>query len=99
MPSGSIHVANGLIAFYVAEEYSVICVSIFIIHFFIYSSVSGHLGCLHVLAIVNNASVKMSVQTYLYDNCGFVSFGYIPGSGISGSYGNCVFNFRVHTSY
>ena len=26
--------------------------------FFIYSSVKGHLGCFHVLAVVNNAAVN-----------------------------------------
>ena len=30
--------------------------------FFIYSSVDGHLGCLHVLAIVNSAAVNTEVH-------------------------------------
>ena len=34
-------------------------------HNFIYSSVDGPLGCFHVLAIVNSASVSIGV---LYDN-------------------------------
>ena len=30
--------------------------------FFIYSSISGHLGCFHVLTIANNATVNMRVH-------------------------------------
>ena len=38
---------------------SPLCVCVCMYHnFFIHSSVSGHLGCLHVLAIVNSASMN-----------------------------------------
>ena len=59
--------------------------------FFIHSSVDGYLDCFHVLAIVNSATVNLGVH---------VSFqiillsGYIPRSGISGSYSNCVQLFK-----
>ena len=36
--------------------------------FFIYSSIDGHLACLHVLAIVNNAAMNGRVQKFLQDS-------------------------------
>jgi len=30
--------------------------------FFLYSSVSGHLGCFHVLAIVNSAAMDIGIH-------------------------------------
>ena len=58
--------------------------------FFSHSSVNGHLGCFHVLAIVNSAAMNIG---------GHVSFrimvfsGYMPRSGIAGSYGSSIFSF------
>ena len=45
--------------------------------FFIHSSVDGHLGCFHILAIVNNAAINM----YLFELVGVFSV-YIPRSGL-----------------
>ena len=52
---------------------------------FVCSSVSGHLGYLHVLAIGNNAAMNMGVPVFLQD-LAFDSFGYIPRGRIAGSY-------------
>ena len=53
--------------------------------FFIHSSVVGHLGCFHVLAIVNSAAVNIGVHVFFQTM--FFS-GYMPRSGIVGSYGS-----------
>ena len=46
-------VANGIIFFFTAES------TVYMRHiFFIHSSVDGHVGCSHVLAIVNSAGIN-----------------------------------------
>ena len=50
----------------------------------IYSSVDGHLDCIHVLAVVNSAGMNIGVRVSFSV---FVSSGCMPRSGIAGSYG------------
>ena len=58
---------------------------------FIHFSVHGHLGCFHVLTIVNNVAMNIGVHVYFQIK---VSSGYMPRSAIDGSYGNSIFNFE-----
>ena len=53
-------------------------------NFFIHSSVDGHLDCFHVLAIVNSVAMNNGIHVSLSI---LVSSGYMPRSGIAGSYG------------
>ena len=62
----------------------------YIYHIFIHSSVDGHLGSVHVLAIVNSAAVNTGC---MYPFRPWFSSGYVPRSGIAGSYGNSDFSF------
>ena len=60
-----------------------VCVCMYIYRiFFIRSSVDGHLGCFHVLAIVNSAAMSIGVRVSLLI---IVLSGYIVRSGIAGS--------------
>ena len=67
-------------------------------NFFIHSSVNGHLGCLHILVIVNNGALNMGMQIYFWHSI-FVSFTCIPRGGIAGSYCSPTLKFlkNLHT--
>ena len=64
--------------------------------FFIHSSVEGHLGAFHVLAVVNSAPMSTGVHVSFQT---MFSSGYMPRSGIAGSYDNSLLSFlrSLHT--
>ena len=64
--------------------------------FFNHSFVSGHLGCVYVLAIVSGAAVNVGAQVTFPS---MVFFRYVLRSGIGGPYGSSIFSFlrNLHT--
>ena len=59
-------------------------------HNFIHSSVNRHLGCFHVLAIVNSAAMNNGIHVSFSN---LFSSGYMPRSGIAGSYSGFIPSF------
>ena len=65
-------------------------------HIFIHSSVDGDLGCFHVLTIVNSTAMNRGVHVAFWI---FVLSGYMPKSGLAGSYGSSIFSFFEEPQY
>ena len=66
-------------------------------NFFTHSSVDGHLGCFPVLVILNSAAVNNGIHGSFST---LVFSGYMPRSGIAGSYGGFIPSIRnLHTIF
>ena len=81
-----------MVRFYSFSWLSFTYVYIYLTFFFIHSSISGHVGCFHILALVNNAAMNLGVHISFQASV-FVLFRQIPRSGIAGSNGSSSFNF------
>ena len=64
--------------------------------FLIHSSADGHLGCFHVLALINSAAMKIGLHVSLSI---LVSSVCIPSSGIARLYHCSIFSFFKESPY
>jgi len=64
--------------------------------FFIHSSVDGHLGFFHVLAIVNSAAMNSGIHVSFST---LVPSWYMPWRGVAGSYGGFISSFLKKSPY
>lgn len=62
---------------------------------FIHSCIDVHLGGFQIPAIVNSAAVNTEVPLSP-QHVDFISFAYVPSSGITESYGSSIFNVLKH---
>ena len=69
-----------------------VCVHLSIYNIFFIHSIDRHLGCFHILFIVNNAAMNMGMHISFQVSV-FLLFECIPKSRLPGSYGNCSLNF------
>ena len=65
-------------------------------NFFIHSSIDGHLGSFHVLAILNRTAVNTGVHVSFSV---LISSGYMPRNGIAGSYDGFIPSFFKESPY
>ena len=61
--------------------------------FFIHLSADGHLGCFHVLAIINSAEMNVGIHASLSI---LVSSVCMPSCGVARSYGSSISRFFLN---
>lgn len=91
MLSGFIHVIACIHSFYCQKIWH--CMDI--PHFIYHSSADGHVGCFHLLSIMNTGCYCCEhLFTSLVWTCVFISHECVLRGGVAGSYGNSVWHFE-----